>query len=56
MGVIDHASHINFARNGPGADHIEPLVTKTITAFPAGVGAHCCALPEQIHEMILRVK
>jgi hypothetical protein len=54
--VGDGATHINFAGNGPGADPIQPHVTKTITAFLAGVRAHSCALIEQIQEMILRVK
>ena len=55
-GVIEGATHMNFTQKWSGADHFEPLVTKTITAFLAGVRAHCCALPGQTREMILRVK
>jgi hypothetical protein len=56
MGVIESATHLNLAENRPRVDHIEPLVTKTVTTFLAGVRAQACVLPEPTDEMILQVK
>lgn len=56
MGVIDNASHMNFAGSGPGANNVEPIVTQTIATFLKGVQAHSCALPSPIPEMTLQAK
>ncbi len=56
MGVIDDASHMNFAGNGPGHEAVEPLVTKTITSFLAGVRQHSCTLPAPASQMKLQGK
>src|SRR5579871_439088 len=56
LGVIDGATHMNFAGNGPGADRVEPRVTQTVSAFVKGVRAGSCSLPEQLAGMTLQAK
>ena len=56
MGVIDGATHMNFAGNGMGADHVEPLVTQTVANFLRGVRASACTLPQAKDGMTLQVK
>ena len=45
MGVIDSATHMNFAGNGLGVRKVEPLVTSTTLAFLSGVRAGHCTAP-----------
>jgi predicted dienelactone hydrolase len=56
MGVIKGARHMNFAGNGLGANHVEPLVTQTIRSFLAGVRARGCTLPAPKIGMTLQAK
>lgn len=56
MGVIDNATHMNFAGSGPGADTVTPMVTQTINAFLDGLDAHSCVLPAPIASMHLQAK
>lgn len=56
MGVIDGASHMNFAGSGMGADRVEPIVTRTISAFLSGVRANACILPAAIAGIALQAK
>ncbi len=56
MGVIDGATHMNFAGNGAGADLVEPMVTGTIASFLAGVRKGHCALPPAESGMTLKAK
>lgn len=56
MGVIDGATHMNFAGNGAGADRVEPTVTQTIASFLNGVRAGSCALPAVKAGMSLQAK
>ena len=55
-GVIDSATHMNFAGNGPGSDKVESVVTQTIASFLAGVRNSGCALPAPISGMTLKAK
>ena len=55
-GVIDGATHMNFAGSGPGSSTVEPLVTQTIAAFLSGVRIHACTLPEPVNGMTLKAK
>lgn len=45
MGVIDGATHMNFAGNGPGTSRVVPLVTSTVAGFLNGVRQGSCELP-----------
>jgi dienelactone hydrolase len=56
MGVIDGATHMNFAGNGIGHEKVEPLVTATIASFLAGVRRQSCALPAATSEIKLQAK
>lgn len=56
MGVINGATHMNFAGRGFGHLMVEPLVTQTIAAFLQGVRQHSCVLPPQIAQMTLTAK
>lgn len=56
MGVIDGATHMNFAGNGPGADRVEPMVTQTVAAFLNSVRAPACAVPSPVQGMTLQAK
>ena len=53
MGVITGATHMNFAGNGMGHDHVEPMVTSTIAQFLHGAAQHECALPAPLNGMTL---
>jgi len=56
MGVIDGATHMNFAGNGLGAEMVDPLVTQTIDAFLSGVRNHACTLPPAQSGITLQAK
>jgi predicted dienelactone hydrolase len=56
LGVIDGATHMNFAGNGMGHERVEPLVTQTISAFLEGVRAHSCKLPPAASGITLQAK
>jgi hypothetical protein len=56
MGVIDGATHMNFAGGGLGAKQIEPMITGTISEFLMGARKHACALPEPPAGMTLEAK
>ena len=56
MGVIDGATHMNFAGYGFGRAGVEHQVTQTIRAFLAGVRKQSCALPAQTAGMRLQAK
>jgi predicted dienelactone hydrolase len=56
MGVVDGATHMNFAGSGMGADRVEPMVTSAIANFLADVHKHDCAKPVPIAGMTLRSK
>jgi len=56
LGVIDNATHMNFAGNGVGADQVEPLITATLTSFLAGVRNRSCTLPPVQSGITLQAK
>jgi dienelactone hydrolase len=56
MGVIDVATHMNFAGSGLGARRVETIVTQTITSFLQGVRSGRCALPPARKQMVLQAK
>ncbi|MGB8474955.1 MAG: hypothetical protein WCE61_12790 [Candidatus Acidiferrum sp.] len=56
MGVIDGATHMNFAGSGLGAGRVEPLVTQTIMSFLQGVRGEGCALPAVKPRITLQAK
>lgn len=56
MGVIDGATHMNFAGNGFGAERVDATVTRTVAAFLSGVRAQKCSLPEKTAGMTLQAK
>jgi predicted dienelactone hydrolase len=56
MGVIDGATHMNFAGNGMGADRVDPIVTRTVATFLSGVRAGKCALPAATAAVALQAK
>jgi len=56
MGVIDGATHMNFAGSGFGANRVEPTVTQTIATFLAGVRNGTCPLPAAVAGMTLQAK
>ena len=55
MGIIDGATHMNFAGAGFGSDPVEPLVTQTIAAFLKGARSHVCT-PLHFAQMNLQAK
>lgn len=55
-GVIDGATHMNFAGAGMDADKVEPLVTQTIGAFLAGVRGGSCTLPKPANGLTMQDK
>jgi len=55
-GVIDRAAHLNFDAIGLGAPRVTPLVTRTVTAFLAGVRKSSCNLPPPIPGITLKAK
>lgn len=56
LGVIDGATHMNFAGDGLGREMVEPLVTQTIAAFLQGARKHACSLPPAASGMTLQAK
>jgi predicted dienelactone hydrolase len=56
MGVINGASHMNFAGIGFGARRVDSLVTRTIAAFLDGARRGNCFLPPSIPTMTLQAK
>lgn len=56
MGVIDSATHMNFAGNGFGHARVEPLVTATIASYLRGVRNGACTLPPPMAGMTLLAK
>ena len=55
-GVIDGATHLNFAGVGLGHATVEPMVTQTIEAFLGGVIRHACTLPKPVSGLTLKAK
>lgn len=45
MGVLDGATHMNFAGSGLGHARVEPIVTETVAEFLAGVRRGACTVP-----------
>ncbi|HWT66115.1 MAG TPA: hypothetical protein VN151_08365 [Terracidiphilus sp.] len=58
MGVIDGATHMNFAGNGIGHESVERQVTQTTTEFLSRVTqpGHSCVAPAGIAGMSLQAK
>lgn len=56
MGVIDGATHMNFAGNGAGAESVERIVTSDTAAFLRGVRQGKCTLPEKDPAVVLQAK
>lgn len=56
LGVIDGATHMNFAGSGFGSAAVEPKVTQTIGAFLREVRRPACAEPAAIKGLTLRIK
>ena len=56
MGVIDGATHMNFAGSGLGKERVEPKVTSTIDAFLNGVRGGECVVPAPLGGMTLQEK
>lgn len=56
LGVIDGATHMNFAGSGIGVERVEPMVTATIVEFLAGARRHNCGKPAPIAGMTLQSK
>ncbi len=56
LGVIDGATHMNFAGIGLGHESVEPKVTKTVEEFLGGVRKGSCALPAATSGMNLQAK
>ena len=56
MGVIDGATHMNFAGSGFGKDRVEPLVEESIAAFLPEAEQHACALPPSTDGITMQAK
>jgi hypothetical protein len=56
MGVIDGATHMNFAGNGFGTARVEPVVTSTALAFLNDVRAGRCSTPAPQAGLTLFIK
>jgi dienelactone hydrolase len=56
MGVLDGATHMNFAGSGPGHAQVEPIVSQTVEEFLDGVRHGACTLPSPTDGMKLRAK
>jgi predicted dienelactone hydrolase len=54
QGVLDGATHMNFAGNGIGHDRAEALITATIQSFLGGVRGPGCRLPAAVPGMVLK--
>jgi predicted dienelactone hydrolase len=55
-GVIDGATHMNFAGVGLGHATVEPMVTQTIETFLGGVVRQACTLPKPVSGLTLKAK
>lgn len=57
-GVIDGATHMNFAGNGMGHEPVERLVTQTVTEFLSGAVQpdHSCIAPASAATMTMQAK
>lgn len=55
-GVIEGATHMNFAGSGLGHERVEPLITQTIHSFLSGVRAGSCGLPAAVPGIALKSK
>jgi len=56
MGVIDGATHMNFAGAGFGNRKVEPLVTSTVLTFLSNVRAGRCSSPAPQTGLTLSIK
>jgi predicted dienelactone hydrolase len=56
LGVVDGATHLNFAGTGIGSERVKPLVTQTVADFLAGVQAGACHLPQTGSAMTMQAK
>lgn len=56
MGVINGATHMNFAGIGLGTGHVDSVVTQTIAAFLDGARKRKCTLPPSLAGMSLQAK
>lgn len=56
MGIIDDATHMNFAGNGEGADTVTPVINQTIAIFLSGVRGSGCTLPKSDGRITLQAK
>lgn len=56
LGVIDGATHMNFASSGLGRETVEPLVTETIAQFLAGVRKRSCSQPAEAKGIKVQIK
>jgi predicted dienelactone hydrolase len=56
QGVIDGATHMNFAGVGIGAGKVEPMVTETVASFLAGARGKECRQPAAVDGMELKAK
>lgn len=56
MGVIDGATHMNFAGNGSGVERVTPLVDSTVARFLTDVRRGSCPLPAPQAGMTLQSK
>jgi predicted dienelactone hydrolase len=56
QGVMDGATHMNFAGTGIGHDEVEAAVAQTLAAFLAGVRAQQCTLPAPLSGLKLQAK
>ena len=56
MGVINDATHMNFAGIGLGARRVDRLVTRTVAAFLNGTRKGNCTLPASTAGITLQAK
>ena len=56
LGVIENATHMNFAGAGLDAERVKPQITGTIAAFLRGVRSASCTLPAQAAGLQLNAK
>jgi hypothetical protein len=56
LGVIEGATHMNFAGTGFGAKRVEDMVLRTIANFLTGVRGSTCELPVPQQGMTLSMK
>jgi len=56
LAVLDGATHLNFAGNGPGSLHVEESVVATVGRFLQGVRQGACTMPAPEAGMQLQIK